>query len=413
MSIELFFPGSRSQRWLRVGPLAQAGVLDGFAARLATQGYARETARHKLRLVRHLSLWLESEGLGVEALDERRFETFVLTRGPRRAPQGEATTGRQLLSHLRHEGRVPEAPEDTDSADAVAQVERTYERYLVNERGLSSSTVGEYLRAVRAFLAQRFGARAVALETLVARDANRFIVRHAVSRSHAKGLATALRSFLRHLHQRGVIAADLAGAIPPVTNWRLSGLPKSLPPEKVESVLASCDRSTATGRRDHAVLLLLARLGLRGGEVAALTLDDLDWAKGLVTLSGKGQWREALPLPEEVGKALVAYLRDGRPPCSTRRVFVRAHAPHRGFSSSVAVCDIVRRALARAGIDAPLKGAHLLRRSLACAMLNNGASLEEIGQILRHRHPETTQIYAKLDLEALRALAPAWPGGAS
>ena len=232
MSIELFFPGSRSQRWLRVGPLAQAGVLDGFAARLATQGYARETARHKLRLVRHLSLWLESEGLGVEALDERRFETFVLTRGPRRAPQGEATTGRQLLSHLRHEGRVPEAPEDTDSADAVAQVERTYERYLVNERGLSSSTVGEYLRAVRAFLAQRFGARAVALETLVARDANRFIVRHAVSRSHAKGLATALRSFLRHLHQRGDIAADLAGAIPPVTNWRLSGLPKSLPPRR-------------------------------------------------------------------------------------------------------------------------------------------------------------------------------------
>ena len=181
----------------------------------------------------------------------------------------------------------------------------------------------------------------------------------------------------------------------------------------MESLLASCDRSTATGRRDRAVLLLLARLGLRGGEVAALTLDDLDWDKGLVTLSGKGQRREALPLPEEVGKALAAYLRDGRPACGTRRVFVRAIAPYRGFSSSMAICDIVRRALARAGIDAPLKGAHLLRRCLACGMLSNGASLEEIGQILRHRHPETTQIYAKLDLEALRSLAPAWPGGAS
>ena len=222
-----------------------------------------------------------------------------------------------------------------------------------------------------------------------------------------------MRSFLRHLHQRGDIAADLASAIPSITNWRLSELPKLLPPEKVESVLASCDRSTATGRRDHAVLLLLARLGLRAGEVTTLTLDDLDWDKGIVTLSGKGQRREALPLPEDVGKAVAAYLRNGRPPCGTRRVFVRAVAPHRGFSSSMAVCCIVRRALARTGIDATLKGAHLLRRSLACGMLNNGASLEEIGQILRHRHPETTQIYAKLDLAALRALAPAWPGGAS
>ena len=411
MSLELFSLAPRSQRWLRVGPLARD--LDGFAADLAAQSYARETALGKLGLVRHLSLWLESEGLGAEALDEGRFDTFLRTRGPRRAPQGEAVTGRQLLGYLRSKRRVPDAPEPAASNDPMARIERTYERYLVNERGLSPSTVGEYLLAVRAFLAERFGARDVALETLVARDPIRFIVRHAVSRSHAKGLATALRSFLRHLHQRGDIAVDLAGAIPTVTIWRLSELPKSLPPEKVESVLASCDRNTAVGRRDHAILLLLARLGLRGGEVATLTLEDIDWDKGLVTLSGKGERREALPLPEEVGSALAAYLRDGRPTCGTRRVFVRALAPYRGFRSTSAVCCIVRRALARAGIDAPLKGAHLLRRSLACGMLNNGASLEEIGQILRHRHPETTQIYAKLDLEALRALAPAWPGGAS
>ena len=411
MSIELFFPGPRSPRWLRVGPLARD--LDGFAADLAAQGYASQTAEIKLRLVRHLSLWLESEGLGAEALDEGRFETFLLTRGPRRVAQGEAATGRQLLSYLRHEGRIPEVPEDTDCADAISRIVRTYERFLVEERGLSPSTVINYLPAADAFLRESFRARPVVLEKLVARDVNRFIVRHAANRSHAKRLATALRSFLRHLHQRGDIAADLAGAIPTVTIWRLSELPKSLLPEQVELVLASCDRNTATGRRDHAVLLLLARLGLRGGEVATLTLDDVDWDKGLVTIAGKGQRREALPLPEEVGKALAAYLLDGRPPCSTRRVFVRAIAPHRGFRSTSAVCCIVRRALARAAIDAPLKGAHLLRHSLACGMLRNGASLEEIGQILRHRHPETTQIYAKLDLEALRALAPAWPGGAS
>ena len=408
MSLELFSLAPKSQRWLRVGPLARD--LDGFAADLAAQSYACGTALNKLGLVRHLSLWLESEGLGVEALDEGRFDTFLHTRGK---PNGGAVLGRELFAHLRRIGRIPDAPEPAASNDPMAWIERTYERYLINERGLSPSTVGQYLAAVHAFLAKRFEARDVALETLVGRDANRFIVRHAVSRSHAKGLATALRSFLRHLHQRGDIAADLAGAIPTVTNWRLSELPKSLPPEKVESVLASCDRNTAVGRRDHAILLLLARLGLRGGEVATLTLDDLDWDKGVVTLSGKGQRREALPLPEDVGRALVAYRRDGCPSCATRRVFVRAVAPFRGFSSTMAVCCIVRRALARAAIDAPLKGAHLLRRSLACGMLKNGASLEEVGQILRHRHPETTQIYAKLDLEALRALAPAWPGGAS
>ena len=413
MSLGDFFLRPSSQRRLRVGPLASE--LDGFAAWLATQGYAHQTARDKLRLVGHLSLWLGSEGLGIEALDEERFERFLRIRGTRRAPQGEATTGRQLLSHLRREGRIPEAPEDADGDDAITRVERTYEHFLVNERGLSPLTVGKYLRVVHAFLAERFEAGAVALGTLGARDVNRFIVRHSrgFARSHAKGLATALRSFLRHLHQRGDIAVDLAGAIPPITNWRLSELPKSLPPEGVESVLASCDLDTAVGRRDHAILLLLARLGLRGGEVATLTLEDIDWDKGVVTLSGKGQRREALPLPEGVGRALAAYLRDGRPSCATRRVFVRAIAPYRGFSSTMAICDIVRRALARAGIEAPLKGAHLLRRSLACGMLKNGASLEEIGQILRHRHPETTQIYAKVDLEALRTLAPAWPGGAS
>ena len=411
MSLELFSLGPRSQRWLRVGPLARD--LDGFAAALAAQGYARKTAKDKLGLVRHLSLWLESEGLGAEALDEGRFDTFLRTRGPQRVPQGEAVTGRQLLGYLRSKGRIPDSLEPAASNDPMGRIERTYERYLINERGLSPSTVSKYLAAVHAFLAKRFGARIVALDRLVARDANRFIARHAISRSHAKDLAAALRSFLRHLHQRGDIAVDLAGAIPPVTNWRLSELPKSLPPEKVESVLASCDRNTAVGRRDHAILLLLARLGLRGGEVATLTFEDIDWDKGLVALSGKGQRREALPLPEEVGSALAAYLRDGRPSCETRRVFVRAIAPYRGFRSTMAVCDIVRRALARAGIDAPLKGAHLLRRSLACGMLRNGASLEEIGQILCHRHPETTQIYAKVDLEALRSLAPAWPGGAS
>ena len=413
MSIELFSPGSRSRRWLRAGPLAPD--LDGFAAQLAADGYVNRSVLNKLRLVRNLSVWLAGERLGAEALDEQRFEVFLRSRGTRSQANGEAVTGRMLLSHLRREGRIPAAFAGAGSDDPIRRIERIYRRFLVNERGLSPKSVINYLGIVHTFLTERFEKRTVALEKLDVRDANRFIVRRSehLSRTSVKLIATALRSFLRHLYQRGDIAVDLAAAIPSVMNWRLSGLPKSLAPEKVEALLRSCDPDTVAGRRDHAILLLLARLGLRAGDVTAMTLDDIDWCQGLVTVSGKTQRREPLPLPQDVGDALVVYLRNGRPPCRTRRLFVRIHAPHRGFSSSMAVCEVVRRALARAGIDTAFKGAHLLRHSLACGMLRNGASLEEIGQILRHRHPKTTQIYAKLDLDALRTLAPAWPGGAS
>ena len=196
MSTELFLPGSRTQRWLRVGPLACE--FDGFSAWLAAQGYAHKSARDKFRLVRHLSVWFGREGLGAESLDERCFERSLRTRGPRREPTGRAVTGRQLLAHLRCEGRLPDVPEDTDSDDAITRIERTYERFLVNERDLSPATVVNHLPVVQAFLAERFGGRDVALETFVARDANRFIVRHSqrISRSRAKLFATALRSFL-------------------------------------------------------------------------------------------------------------------------------------------------------------------------------------------------------------------------
>ena len=413
MSTEFYFPSRTSQRWLRVGPLA--GDLDRFATRLKVQGYARPSAVNKLRLVSNLSRWLQHQGLGVEALDEPRVAEFVLTRGPRCVQRGDATTVRQLLSHLRASGRIPPAAPSPQSSNPFAPVERRYERFLVNERGVSRATVENYLPIIHTFLAETFATGAVALETLTVRDVNHFIVRQSrrLSRSRAKLLVTALRSFLRHLHQRADIPADLASALPPFVSWRLSGVPKSLAPEQVEAIIESCDLRTAAGRRDRAILLLLARLGLRAGEVAAMALDDLDWDSGVVSVSGKGQRREALPMPREVGEALVAYLRDGRPLCPTRRVFVRIHAPHVGFAGPVAIIDVVHRALTRAGIDPPFKGAHLLRHSLATAMLRHGASLEEIGQILRHAGPETTQIYAKTDLEALRALAPSWPGGAS
>ena len=253
----------------------------------------------KLRLVSNPSRWLEHQGLGVEALDEPRIEAFLLTRGPRCVRRGEATTARQLLSHLRASGRVPPVPSSPENSNPFAQIEWRYERFLVNERGLSRATVENYLPIIHTFLTERFATGAVALTTLSVRDLNRFIVRQSqrLSRSRAKLLVTALRSFLCHLHRRGDIPADLASALLPVVSWRLSGVPKSLAAEQVEAIIDSCDLRTAAGRRDRAILLLLARLGLRGGEVAAMTLDALDWDAGVVSVSGKGQRHEALPLP--------------------------------------------------------------------------------------------------------------------
>ena len=409
MSTKHYFPDPTARRQLFVGPLACE--IDGFAVRLVTQGFAYATGREKLRFIKDVSRWLEDHQVGVEVLDEQWAETFLRQRDRKR--RGDAATCRELLGYLRERGRIPPVNSDQRIIGPLERIERAYERFLVSERGLTSATVDNYLPTVRAFLLERFANEQVQLGLLVPQDANRFILRHAqrVSQSRAKLMVTALRSFLGFLHQRGDIAADFAGAVLPVMHWRLTALPKSLLPEQVESLLASCERSTIAGRRDYAILLLMARLGLRAGEVVAMVLEDLDWEAGVVTVHGKGQREEALPLPHEVGQALVSYLRAGRPTCTSRRLFVRLRAPHCGFTTSAAICDVVRRALARAKIDPPFKSSHLLRHSLACEMLRHGASLEEIGQILRHRHPETTQIYAKVDLEVLHALAPPWPGG--
>ena len=222
-------------------------------------------------------------------------------------------------------------------------------------------------------------------------------------------MVTAIRSFCRFLFRYGETKRDLAGAIPTVPAWRLAELPRYLEADDVERVVQACDRSTSVGRRDYAILLLLARLGLRAGEVIALELDDIDWRAGVLTVRGKGRYHDDLPLPPDVGEALATYLRQDRPPCTTRRVFIRSRAPHRGFAHPSSLSTIVCRAVQRAGLHPNHKGAHLLRHSLATGMLRRGASMAEIGQVLRHRAPNTTEIYAKVDLQGLRSLALPWP----
>jgi site-specific recombinase XerD len=241
----------------------------------------------------------------------------------------------------------------------------------------------------------------------------RFILRYTetVSVKHAQLIVCSLRSFFRFLYQRGETAIDLSPSALTVANWRLSELPKFLEPEQVKRLLQSCNQDTLIGRRDYVILLLLARLGLRAGDVVHMTLDDIDWEAGELIVRGKSHRQDRLPLPQDVGEALVRYLSHGRPRCSSRRVFIRIKAPHKGFSSSVAICNIVRRALLRVNLNPAFKGSHLMRHSLATQMLRGGASLGEIGKLLRHQRLNTTQIYAKVDLKALRALAQPWPGG--
>jgi integrase len=225
-------------------------------------------------------------------------------------------------------------------------------------------------------------------------------------------VVTALRSFLRFLHYQGLIRADLASVIPAVARWQMAGLPKHLPAEAVQRVLKRCDQTTPVGQRDYAILLLLARLGLRAGEVVALQLEDIDWEHSQITIrSKKGRGWARLPLPADVGKALACYLRQGRPACACRHVFVRSVAPHVGFTPSGAISLLSRQALQKAGVQSARTGAHVFRHSLATAMLHQGASLDEIGQVLRHQTPNSTAIYAKVDLDALRRLAVPWPGG--
>jgi len=404
---------SKPAAWqrLHVGPLSP--FIDSFAQHLSEQGYADATSCDKLRIVAKLSQWLERQHCCLNALNEQQVATFIneLHEHQRRAFRGDATTLRELLEQLRNTGVIP-APIPASKHSALNQLEEDYSRYLTHERGLTAASVDNYLPIAHRFLTSRFGDGRLALEQLTARDVTRFVLEYirTLSPKRAQLGVSALRSFFRFLCQRGEVGTNLAGAVPAVANWRLSQLPKFLEPGQVEQLLQSCNQTCLVGQRDYTILLLLARLGLRAGEVVHLSLDDIDWNAGLLNIRGKGSRVDRLPLPVDVGEALAAYLRDGRPCCATRRVFVRMRAPREGFASSVAIDSIVRRALQRAGLEPSCKGAHLLRHTLATEMLRNGASLPEISQLLRHRLRQTTEIYAKVDQSTLGALAQPWPG---
>lgn len=398
---------------LCAGPLG--AHMEGFRTLLDARGYAKATEKQQLQFVAEFSRWLEHRRLEIGDVDERRGTEFVRARRTRgRACRGDGTTIRMLLEHLRQSGVIP-APLVAVSPTERSRVEQAFSRYLAQERGLARATVVNYLPEVRRFLSWRFTTDAIRLDEIRLPEVTRFVVRHAhaFSPRRVQLMLTALRSFFRFLRLHGETAIDLASSVLSVADWRLARVPQWIPAAQVKQVLHHCDQQTRVGQRDYTIMLLLARLGLRAGEVMGMTLDDIDWEAGTLLVRGKGGRQDRLPLPRDVGQALATYVRRGRPPCASRRVFLCARAPRRGFTSSVAVCTIVRRAVARAGLHPPSTGAHLFRHTLATEMLRRGASLAEIGEILRHRHPDTTAIYAKVDLEALRRVAPPWPGGAA
>ena len=395
----------------RCGPLGPH--LDSFANWLSEQGYPRHTGMQKLRLFAFLSRWLERKQMSIQQLDDQRIDQFVNTQRKHLRQQRQVQhTLTQLLHYLRHLRVVP----DQQASQVESPTDRLmhdYERFLAQERGLSQVTLDNYLPAVRRFLTHAFGTGTLRLDQLKASTINAFILRDqsAFSPKRVQLTTSALRSFLGFLYLRGELAAPLAASVPTVATWRLSELPQFLEPGQVQQLLQSCDRGNSCGRRDYAALLLLARLGLRAGELVHLCLEDINWSAGEVLVRGKSSREDRLPLAPDVGRAVAMYLQKDRPSCSSRRVFIRMKAPHVGFSSSVAVCNIVRRALHRARLQPGRKGAHLLRHSLATQMLRGGASLTQIGQILRHQLPQTTEIYAKVDLTTLRAVAQPWLGG--
>jgi site-specific recombinase XerD len=391
--------------------------IDTFAAHLAVCGYAPGTIQSQRKLLGLFNDWLIRRRCVIHQLNDELVAAF-LERCTRRGRihRGDAHTLRQFLIHLRTRGALARPTPVVDDSP-LGQLQREYERYLTAERGLASVTVSGYVDVFRRFLTERFGNSALDLSTLTASTITPFVLRHAgtMSPRYAQGMVTALRSMCRFLQQRGAIDRDLAAAMPSVTDWRLVTIPKYLTPEEVERVLQTCNRQTRVGRRDYAILLLLARLGLRAGEIIALELDDIRWRAGeILVRSSKRLPQDRLPLLADVGDALATYLHGDRPAHSTRRVFLCTRAPRRGFANPSTVSTIVRRALARAGLSPALKGAHLFRHSLATRMLRHGASLPEIGVVLRHRTVQTTEIYAKVDLAGLRALAQPWPevGGA-
>lgn len=389
-------------------------LLEGFAQELHRVGYAQITARRHLRAAEHLVHWTGGKGIRVTALDERFAEEFshhldrCRCQGYGRTHRLELQNAvRLFIAYLRHAG-VLTAPIKVESIEEPALL-ALFGSWMRQQRGTCDATLYNYGLDLRDLL-KRFGEDPARFD---AQSLRKFVLERSqqCGWAAAKRCTTAVRMFLRFLIADGKCAAGLDASIPALAHWRLSSLPRYLQPEEVERVITSCDSTTPAGARDRAILLLLARLGLRAGDIVRLRLDDLDWKGANIRVAGKGRCQALLPLTQEIGDAIATYIKDGRPQSDTDVLFIRSRAPFRAFADHCAISMIVAQAMHRASVVCPSRGAaHVLRHSVASSMLRQGASLQEIAGVLRHRSIATTEIYAKVDVVALRQIAQPWPG---
>jgi site-specific recombinase XerD len=400
-------PKSKVQTVRVTGPLAPC--VPRFVSTLRGRGYTPLTRASQLRVMVHLSKWLQAREWGVVELTDERVDEYLAKRCAAGYSSFRTRASLAALLDALAACGAPLTQAPTRVSPAVSGTDvllAGYARFLREERGLAASTTAAYLLRAGRFLAwctEDGDLRAVNAATVsgaVLREAE------AVSAGSVQVFVVALRWLLRYAHLAGLIEADLSAAALPVTGRRRSSLPKGISPAQARALLRSCDRRTATGRRDYAVILILLRLGLRAGEVAGLRLEDLDWRAGQITVRGKGHRIDQLPLPTDVGAAIAGYLRRGRPATAQRGVFLRSSAP-RTVLTREAVSLIVRRACRRAGMNP--HGAHVLRHGLACQLLRAGAPLREIGQLLRQHADTTVSLYARVDVDRLRAVARPWP----
>ncbi len=404
--MERFFRDSRTIQRYRSSPFGP--YIERLADSLYAQGYCRDQALRHLLTVEEFGRWLQRRHIPLRDVTLAHARRYVRLRG-RRKGFGALLALKRLLEALAQEGRVLPVNAPKSQAELLGH---NFGKYLHEECGLARRTINNRQTVVVSFLAQRFGRRSFQLSGIKSADLIAFVQKEAIRRCNSiKTVETALRSFMRYLLFTGLVEQDLSIAVPSALNRRYTNIPRHLTADQVGRVLASCNRQTQTGRRDYAILLLLARLGLRAGEVEALKLDDIDWVTGTLTVHGKGGKVLQMPLLHDVGKAITVYLRKDRQSSPDRRIFQRIGAPRQGLGRTV-VGSIVRFALERSGVRSTTRGSHQFRHTIGSRMLAKGASLAEIGEVLRHESPDTTFIYTKIDLGALRPLARHLPGGA-
>ncbi len=401
----------KTEQDLRKEPLRT--FIDELATALLEKGYPKRYLRSRFTVIGELNRWLIQKKIKLCNLNQPQIERFIQHRSKQTSmiERGEIATLKFLFEVLRSHGCIPPPEPEKVYENEIETLLSSYNHYLIEEQGLSSSTISNYIPRVRCFLLDLFISKPINLKTVCAQNIMEFVRKYANEHSSAENslMVSSLRSFFRFLLLRGRITVDLASCVPSVANWEHARIPQYLSSQELENMLEHNKGDTPLKIRNYAILLLLARLGLRASEVVSLTLDDIDWEHGEIVVRGKGATRSRFPLPVDVGEALVAYLKKGRPACSTRRLFICSKPPLKPIGHSSTVSTIVRSSLKHAGLNPPNKGAHLFRHTLATECLRKGATLPEIGEILRHRQIDTTAIYAKVDLAKLETIVQPWP----